>query len=225
MKYFVTSLNMDRERFSGLWLLCILNGDRHYNIFVREKIYGYAIVVPRAIRSQPTTMSKNKYNILVVCAANICRSPMAQGCLNQLLIDRGLEDLIMVDSAGTHVFKSGHKPDRRAQQVAEKYGASLKGCRARAVSAADFSLFDYVLAMDREVLGNLQAICPEDQLEKLLLIMEFVPSLGIEEVPDPYFGNLAGFEHVWSLLDHACRGLLDKICIQHHLSTQWVTNK
>ena len=131
---------------------------------------------------------------------------------------RGLDSYIGVESAGTHVFKPGHRPDKRAQQVAKKNGISIERFKASAIEPEDFHRHDYIIAMDRENLRSLQAICPEEQAGNLLLIMDYAPEAGLRDVPDPYFGNLSGFERVLELLDVACKGLLNHICNQHNLS-------
>jgi len=156
--------------------------------------------------------------ILIVCSANICRSPLAQGVLEKLVVEQGLQHQVTVDSAGTHVFKSGHRPDKRAQQMADKTGANIKKLKARMVKADDFLRFDYILAMDLENLRSLEAICPEEYRNKLHLMMEFASQSDSNEVPDPYFGNLLGFERVLGLLDMGCKGFLSYLRIQYRLA-------
>jgi len=154
----------------------------------------------------------------MVCSANICRSPMAEGLMKRELILRGLDRLIEVDSAGTHVFKPGHRPDKRAQQVAGKDGINIKKLRARMIRDDDFQRFDYILAMDAENLRDLESNCPEAYRDRLSLIMAFAPQNDIHEIPDPYFGNILGFERVQALLEMACRGLMEHIITRHGLA-------
>lgn len=151
----------------------------------------------------------------MVCSANICRSPMAQGVMRRELAAHGLDRIVEVDSAGTQVPRPGHRPDPRARQVAESHGASIRKFKARRIVADDFQRFDYIIAMDWENLRSLEAICPEEYKNKLFLIMEFTPRSDLEEVPDPYFGNLSGFERVQGLLDMGCKGLLNHIMAKH----------
>lgn len=131
--------------------------------------------------------------------------------MSQLVSDRGLGALVKVDSAGTHVFKAGQRPDKRAQRTVEKRGINIKNCKARLVTTDDFYRFDYLCAMDLENIQSLKAICPGEQMHKLSLIMQYASGRGVETVPDPYYGNLAGFERVIELLDEACNGLLDAV--------------
>jgi len=147
----------------------------------------------------------------MVCTANICRSPVAQGLLRHLLELKGLNDLVTVDSAGTHIFEKGLAPDVRAQQVAGQYDIDLSDLRSRKIQHEDFSTYDSILAMDNENYRVLQEICPEEHRHKISMVMEFAPQPGELEVPDPYFGNIAGFERVFSMLEMAMKGVVEHI--------------
>lgn len=152
-----------------------------------------------------------KFSILMVCTANICRSPTAHGLLRHLLNLKGLNGLIAVDSAGTHIFEKGLSPDVRAQRVALEQGIDLSDLRTRKIRLKDFATYNYILAMDNENYRILQKICPAEHGHKILMAMEFAPELGVIEVPDPYFGNIAGFERVFDMLDVAMKGLVKHI--------------
>ena len=152
-----------------------------------------------------------KLSILMVCTANICRSPTAHGLLRHLLNLEGLNGGITVDSAGTHIFQKGLSPDVRAQKVAFQHGIDLSDLRSRNIRPKDFSTYDYILAMDNENCRILQEICPEEYAHKISMVMEYAPEMGVIEVPDPYFGNIAGFERVFSMLEVAMKGVLEHI--------------
>jgi len=152
-----------------------------------------------------------KIKILLVCTANICRSPMAHGILSRLLESEGLNKLCQVDSAGTHVPHVGIRPDQRAQRVAQRHDVDLSGMRACKVRKGDFSSYDYIVAVDRQNLGVLRENCPEEYVGNLFLLMDFAPELKLNEVPDPYYGNVAGFERVYGILDAVLRGFLGRI--------------
>ena len=152
-----------------------------------------------------------KISILMVCTANICRSPTAHGLLRHLLDVEGLNRRITVDSAGTHIFQKGLPPDVRAQRVALEQGIDLSDLRSRNIRPKDFSTYDYILAMDNDNFHILQELCPEEHGHKISMIMEFSPDSEIVEVPDPYFGNISGFERVFSMLEVAMNGLVEHI--------------
>jgi protein-tyrosine phosphatase len=152
-----------------------------------------------------------KLRVLFVCMGNICRSPTAQGLFRSLLEREAFGERVEVDSAGTHGYHIGAPPDARAQRTALQRGIDLSDLRARQAAVEDFLRFDYVLAMDRENLRYLSALCPRGQERKLHLLMEFAPELGIGEVPDPYYGGSSGFDRVLDLLEVAMQGLLADI--------------
>ena len=79
------------------------------------------------------------------------------------------------------------------------------------LTLADFEIFDYVLAMDRENREILASLCPAGYEERLSLFLDYAPDLGIEEVPDPYWGGEQGFEQVFDMLEAASLGLLEEI--------------
>jgi protein-tyrosine phosphatase len=150
-----------------------------------------------------------KYNILVVCAGNICRSPAAEGIVRSMAAKAGLAERLELDSAGTHAYHEGERPDPRMIKAAAKRGYDLRHLRARKLSEEDFSRFDRILGMDRQNLEYLQRKCPpEDLAGKLGLFMDFAGSAQGGEIPDPYYGNAEGFERVLDLCEAAGRGLI-----------------
>lgn len=158
-----------------------------------------------------------KVSVLFVCMGNICRSPTAEGVFRRLVQKAGLEHTILIDSAGTHDYHIGSVPDRRASAAAGKRGYDLSALRGRQVSRQDFHEFDYILAMDRDNLSNLQRICPPEHASKVSLFLEFSPNFSETEVPDPYYGGAQGFEHVLDLVEDASRGLMQKLELEHAL--------
>lgn len=155
--------------------------------------------------------------VLFVCMGNICRSPTAQGVFEHLVESHGLSSNIEIDSAGTHAYHVGEPPDKRAMQAARKRGIELGGQRARRVSEIDFGDFDYVLAMDRDNYEDLLALSPPEHHSKLYLFLQFADEADEDEVPDPYYGGITGFERVLDLIEQAARGLLAEIRQQHGL--------
>lgn len=146
--------------------------------------------------------------ILFVCVANICRSPIAESTARSIAESEGVSHLYEFDSAGTLGHFSGQPPDPRAQQIAAKHGYTMAGIKARAITPKDFERFDLILAMDRMVLFSLQGICPSEHRGKLQLYLEHLPNTAVDEVPDPYYGNLDGFEHVLDLCEKTTHALL-----------------
>ena len=161
--------------------------------------------------------NKMTISVLFVCMGNICRSPSAQGVFERLVEQHKLADLIEIDSAGTHAYHIGERPDERASAAALQRGVDLSSQQARRVSPDDFDRFDYVLAMDRDNYEILAASCPLKLRSRLRLFLEFAPDLLTREVPDPYYGGPSGFERVLDLIEEASEGLLADIRQQHDL--------
>lgn len=151
--------------------------------------------------------------ILFVCMGNICRSPSAEGVFAALLRKEASELSIELDSAGTHDYHVGEPPDRRAIAAARRRGIDLSSLRARTVAASDFSDFDLILAMDDDNLQTLQSQAGKLAAHKaqIRLMMEYAPDAGHRAVPDPYYGDAAGFEEVLDLLETAAAGLLREL--------------
>ena len=150
--------------------------------------------------------------VLFVCLGNICRSPTAHGVFEALVKQRGLEHAIQIDSCGTGDWHIGHAPDRRATAEAAKRGYDLSHLRARQVQVRDFADFDYILAMDKQNLADLKAMCPADFSGHLGLFLPFDPQAALQEVPDPYYGGDEGFTQVLDMVEAASEGLLREIC-------------
>lgn len=150
--------------------------------------------------------------LLVVCLGNICRSPTASAVLQGEAQRRGLSHAVQVDSAGTYGGHKGEKADPRAVQVALSAGyEQIRQERARRVQVQDFEQFDLILAMDRDNLMNLQLVCPPEHGHKLHLFLDYAGVEAGGEVPDPYYGNRAGFERVLGLCEAGARGVLDRL--------------
>lgn len=159
---------------------------------------------------------EQKVEVLFVCLGNICRSPTAHGVFQKLCEDAGLGQWIGVDSAGTAAYHIGKQPDLRSVKAAASRGYMLNHLRARQVSDLDFQRFDYVLAMDKENLSDLQQRCPVEHSHKVKLFLNY-GSLGEEHVPDPYYGGQDGFGHVLDLVEDAAQGLLQYVVKAHRL--------
>lgn len=148
--------------------------------------------------------------ILFVCKANICRSPTAVVVAKDMARRMGLMHLVQFDSAGTHAGRSKARMDSRALTALQQHGYPLAKHKARQVAAEDCLTFDLILAMDNSNLDWLKRTLPPSLQNKIQLLMPFADSLGMEEVPDPYYGNTAGFSRMVNLCEAGISGLLQK---------------
>lgn len=157
----------------------------------------------------------NKVSVVFVCMGNICRSPTAEAVFRHYVESAGLAKQISIDSAGTHDYHIGDKPDSRAQRAAQQRGYDMSELRGRQVVEEDFRQFDYVLAMDGANLAILQRINPPDSDSQVGLFLEYARHHIEREVPDPYYGGADGFERVLDMVEDAAQGLLEEIRQRH----------
>jgi len=150
-------------------------------------------------------------SVLFVCMGNICRSPTAEGVFRDVAGRSGLGEVLHIDSAGTGDWHVGAAPDRRAIAAARRRGYDLSALRARQVEPADFARFGWILAMDRQNLRALEALRPPEFPGHVGLLLAVAPDLGVDEVPDPYYGGPEGFENVLDLVEQASMALLTRV--------------
>ena len=153
--------------------------------------------------------------VLFVCMGNICRSPTAEAVFRHYVESADMSADIFIDSAGTHDYHIGDKPDARAQHAARQRGYDMSEMRGRQVGEDDFRNFDYVLAMDSANLAILQQIVPPNSNTKARLLLEFSRHHRERDVPDPYYGGADGFERVLDMVEDAAQGLLEEIRQKH----------
>jgi protein-tyrosine phosphatase len=127
---------------------------------------------------------------------------MAEALLRKELKQRGVGRKVSVESAGTAALL-GHSTDARAQLVCSREGINLRKSRARQVIANDFLCFDYILAMDQRNHQWLLDACPKSHRGRISFLGAWAAAGPIGDIPDPYFGSLAGFEQVLLKL-HLC---------------------
>jgi protein-tyrosine phosphatase len=149
--------------------------------------------------------------VLFVCLGNICRSPLAEAIFNQLLKERGLEDRIQCDSAGTGDWHVGEPPDPRTLAVARQYQIFIEH-RGRQFAPDDFSVYDYIIVMDASNRKNVLAqLPPGTKSDHVHLMRQFDDEPSEQDVPDPYWGGEQGFDDMYHLLRRGCVNLLTYI--------------
>ena len=151
-----------------------------------------------------------KKSILFVCLGNICRSPLAEGVFRSVLGDLGMADDFLINSAGMGDWHAGQAPDHRSIAIARTNGLDISGQRARMIRPEDFRRFDLILGMDRKNIVELLEVAPAPFRDRIHLFLDFAGS-GATEVPDPYFGDAAGFAETYRLIRAASEGLAKKL--------------
>jgi protein-tyrosine phosphatase len=161
-------------------------------------------------------------NILFVCLGNICRSPIAEGTFGELVKQRGLQDKISCDSAGTAGYHIGSLPDQRTMKNAEKHGIKLTH-RGRKLSPADFDTFDHIVVMDEQNFEDVNFLYYKTKnhtpsAEKVFLLRDYDPNVrGVNEVPDPYYESEPFFEDVFQIVWRSNEAFLDFLIEKHQL--------
>jgi len=145
--------------------------------------------------------------ILMLCLGNICRSPLAEGILRSKISDDNL-----VDSAGTISMHEGQKADKRSIKIAHNHHIDINTHRSRPIVESDFEEFDHIYCMDLNNLQDALSMAKSEQHRmKISLILDALPDVNSQEVPDPYWGDLSDFEDVYQMLDKACDVIAEKI--------------
>lgn len=146
--------------------------------------------------------------ILMVCLGNICRSPLAEGILQDKARKAGLS--WTVESAGTNGCHTGEAPHRLSQKIARLNGIDISGQRARDFRADDFEQFDLIYAMSSDVIRDMREIARQKfNPEKTDLLMNLVHPGRNQDVPDPWYGPEAGYHEVFRMISQACDELLN----------------
>ena len=147
------------------------------------------------------------YKILFVCHGNICRSPMAEFVMKDIVKKEGLAGEFSIASAATSTEEIGNPVYPPARRMLQKHGIDCAGKTARQMTARDYGQYDLLVGMDGANLRNMRRICGGDRDDKLRLLREYTDRPG--DVADPWYTG--DFEATWRDVDEGCRGLLAAI--------------
>ena len=139
----------------------------------------------------------------MVCLGTICRSPLAEGIMQHLVDEQGLD--WQIDSAGTGGWHVGEGPDRRSVRTARHHGIDISKQVCRQFNYHDFSHFDHIYVMDKYNLSDVLAMAPDEKAETKVKLL-----LGNREVPDPYYDEDM-FEPVFELIEIGCKGIIKEL--------------
>lgn len=142
--------------------------------------------------------------VLFICHGNICRSPMAEFVMKDLVEAAGLGGRFEIASAATSTEEIGNPVYPPARRKLEEHGISCAGKRARQLRREDYDRYDLLVGMDSANLRSMERICGGDPEGKLRLMMDFSQHPG--NVADPWYTG--DFESTWRDVSEGCRGLL-----------------
>ena len=143
--------------------------------------------------------------ILFVCHGNICRSPMAEFVMKDLVRQAGLEWKYEIASAATSSEELGNPVYPPARRKLAEHGIGCAGKTARRLTEDDYDEYDLLIGMDRMNFRNMHRICGGDPEGKIHLLMDYTNRPG--EVADPWYTG--DFEETWQDVLEGCKRLLE----------------
>ena len=149
--------------------------------------------------------------ILFICHGNICRSPMAEFVMKDLVKKAGLASQFHIESAATSREEIGNPVYPPARRKLAEHGISCEGHAARQLTNRDYDEYDLLIGMDQANLRDMYRICGGDFNDKMHLLMEYAVRPE-QEVADPWYTD--DFDATWRDVLAGCQGLLDQIIIQ-----------
>ena len=156
--------------------------------------------------------------ILMLCLGNICRSPLAEGILQNLARVNGLQ--WEVDSAGTNGYHNGEAPHHLSQKVAKKYGIDISMQCSRKFTAEDFNTYDIIYAMAADVMADIQQISGKAfDSKKVKLFLNEHTHLQNQDVPDPWFGAEDGYENTFAIINETCAMITERYASKEPIKT------
>lgn len=147
--------------------------------------------------------SERVTKILFVCHGNICRSPMAEFILKDMVRKAGISEQFEIASAATSTEEIGNPLYYAARQILMQHGIACSGHQARQLTRADGDQYDLLIGMDNANIRNMRRICPQ-AINKIQLLLSYTSRPG--EVDDPWYSG--DFTTAWNDIQAGCEGLL-----------------
>lgn len=145
--------------------------------------------------------------ILFVCHGNICRSPMAEFVMKNLVNKKGMADQFEIASAATSTEEIGNPVYPPAKRKLKEHGISCEGKTARQMTKEDYTYYDYIIAMDRFNIRNMTKFVGNDPDNKISLLMDFTSHP--KDVADPWYTG--DFDTTWDDVYEGCVGILNRL--------------
>ena len=147
------------------------------------------------------------YRILFVCHGNICRSPMAEFVMKDLVCKAGVQDHFLIESAATSTEEIGNSVYPPARRKLAEHGISCQGKTARQMTRLDYGRYDLLIGMDSWNIRNMRAISGGDPEGKIRMLMDYTNRPG--DVADPWYTG--DFEATWRDVLEGCEALLSQL--------------
>lgn len=144
--------------------------------------------------------------ILFVCHGNICRSPMAEFVMKDLVEKAGLSDEFYIESAATSTEEIGNSVYPPARRKLAEHGISCAGKTARQLRASDYDRFDLLVGMDEWNIRNMNRMLGGDPKGKICKLLDFTNRPG--DVADPWYTD--NFDATWRDCLEGCQGILNE---------------
>ena len=144
--------------------------------------------------------------ILFVCHGNICRSPMAEFVMKDLVEKAGLSDEYYIESAATSTEEIGNSVYPPARRKLAEHGISCAGKTARQLRASDYDRFDLLVGMDEWNIRNMNRMLGGDPEGKICKLLDFTNRPG--DVADPWYTD--NFDATWRDCLEGCQGILNE---------------
>ena len=145
--------------------------------------------------------------VMMICLGNICRSPMAEFVLKDMVKQRGLADEFVIASSATSREEIGNPVHPGTQRKLAQVGISTAGKYAVQITKADYDRYDYLLAMDSSNLRNLSRLFPSDPEKKIRRLLDF--SDRPRDIADPWYtGN---FDVTYDDVVEGCEAFLNYV--------------
>lgn len=145
--------------------------------------------------------------ILFVCLGNICRSPMAEFIMKDIVARAGEKENFLIDSAATSAEELGNPVYPPARRKLAEHGIDCSGKTARQITRQDYGQYDYIIGMDNANIRNIRRICGGDRDNKIVRLMDFTDNP--REVSDPWYTD--DFDTAWNDIVEGCIGLFNAI--------------
>lgn len=148
-------------------------------------------------------------SVLFVCTGNICRSPTAEAIFKDRV--RTLKLSATCDSAGTFGYHVGDPPDYRSIEAAQNHNIDITDIRGRKLTNDDFDKFDYLIAMDKGHERTMRRMVDEQYHDKIKLLLDYHDQYQGMNIPDPYYGEVDGFEKTFNIIEEGVNAFIDKV--------------